>query len=243
MSCCSQATPQPAPRPSRPAPPGTRSSRLVRPFTVVPWLEGERPTSAWTLPAPPRKRGSSAASSRPGCVRRCPPVGRRSAPAPDRRTSPAARPRWGCRRCRQAGSPPGNPATRARLLSVVEREHAVAEVVQQRRERVPVVGHVLERAVDEDDRIRVGRGRAAARVVGSGRGTVRRGRARRRQPPRSNTPPAAPPAPRPGRSSSYTRNHGHQRSNPHRRSPPCNTAGRCFMVRDAAPARGGRRGI
>ena len=66
--------------------------------------------------------------------------------------------------------------------AVVEREHAVAVVGQQGRQRLPVVGHVLERPVHEDHGSRMRGGRLAREVVGARRA---RGRAGMREPVRA----------------------------------------------------------
>ena len=61
--------------------------------------------------------------------------------------------------------PGGLDRVARRRAAVVQRVDAVAGVRQQRRERLPRVGHVAERAVHQHHRIRVCRGRAAREVV------------------------------------------------------------------------------
>ena len=67
---------------------------------------------------------------------------------------------------------------RARVVAVRQREHAVAVVREQRRHRLPVVGHVGEQAVDEHDRARVCPAGSARPVVRAGWRRSLLGRAR-----------------------------------------------------------------
>ena len=90
----------------------------------------------------------------------------------------------------------------ARRPAVVEGEDAVPVVGEQRRERLPRVGHVREGAVHEHDRVRVSGRRPAVPVVrprwGRARdGASRRGCRRRSCTARGTLPP--PPGPSAGR--------------------------------------------